>query len=684
MANTDKNITIRPRTGDNSLNPVIEFDGANGSTGAQKITLTVLPDDDGTLILAGAGGDIFEITDNGIYSAEVTGDLRVSGTIVASTGLTIGSDTIAEYVSDTVGAMISGGSQAGITVDYLDVDNTIDFNVDDFTITLTGDVAGSGTVTNLGDVSFAATIQANSVELGTDTTGNYMSNISGTANEVEVTHTPGEGSSATIGLPDSVSITSNLTLGGYLAGPTSFTIDPATVGNDTGTVIIAGNLTVNGTTTQVNSTTVNIADNNILLNSNHTGAPTANAGITVERGSLTDALLQWNESSDHWELSGPGTTTGRILTTGDEGSGNGIDADTLDGEEGTYYLDHANFTNVPDPEVTVTLTGAVTGSATATLTNLGNATVSVTTTATSDPTLTLTGDVSGSATFTDLGNATLTATVANDSHTHAFNNLTSKTGGTGDYATTGDLQSGKNSGGVAMTINDGYGDANLTFNHRNGTPEQDGNAARIEVNTDSTSGASINFEVKSNVSANSAIQTTSILNLAETNSTFYTNVLPDSTANNRNLGSSGSVWNTVYATLFNGTALEAYYADLAENYIGDKKYEPGTVVVFGGSEEVTTTDQKGNFRIAGVVSTDAAYLMNSGLEGDTVMPIALQGRVPCKVIGKVEKGDMLVTSAISGYAMVDNRPSIGTVIGKAVGTKDTSDKGIVEVVVGRV
>lgn len=683
MANTDKNITIRPRTGDNSLNPVIEFDGASGSTGAQQITLTVLPDDDGTLILAGAGGDIFEITDNGIYSAEVTGDLRVSGTIVASTGLTIGSDTIAEYVSDTVGAMISGGSQAGITVDYLDVDNTIDFNVDDFTITLTGDVAGSGTVTNLGDVSFAATIQANSVALGTDTTGNYMSGISGTTNEVEVTHTPGEGSSATVGLPNSVSITSNLTLGGYLAGPTSFTIDPATVGDDTGTVIIAGNLTVNGTTTQVNSTTVNIADNNILLNSNHTGAPTANAGITVERGSSTDALLQWNESSDHWELSGPGTTTGRILTTGDEGAGNGIDADTLDGQQGTYYLDHTNFTNVPDPAVTVTLTGAVTGTATATLTNLGNATASIATTATSDPTLTINGDVSGSATFTNLGNATLTATVANDSHTHAFDNLTGKTSATGDYATTGDLQSGKGSGGVAMTVNDGYGNANLTFNHRNGTPEQNGNAARIEVNTDSTSGASMNFEVKSNVSANSVIQTSSILNLAETNSTFYTNVLPD-VNNSKNLGASGSVWNTVYATLFNGTALEAYYADLAENYIGDKKYEPGTVVVFGGSEEVTTTDQKGNFRIAGVVSTDAAYLMNSGLEGDTVMPIALQGRVPCKVIGKVEKGDMLVTSAISGYAMVDNRPSIGTVIGKAVGTKDTSDKGIVEVVVGRV
>ena len=56
----------------------------------------------------------------------------------------------------------------------------------------------------------------------------------------------------------------------------------------------------------------------------------------------------------------------------------------------------------------------------------------------------------------------------------------------------------------------------------------------------------------------------------------------------------------------------------------------------------------------------------------------------CKVIGRVEKGDLLVTSAIAGYAIVDNDPKIGTVLGKAVSSKDTEDRGTVEVVVGRV
>jgi len=156
-------------------------------------------------------------------------------------------------------------------------------------------------------------------------------------------------------------------------------------------------------------------------------------------------------------------------------------------------------------------------------------------------------------------------------------------------------------------------------------------------------------------------------------------------ANNvRNLGSGALKWNTVYATTFDGTALTARYADLAENYTADSAYEPGTVLVFGGDTEVTVTDVKGDRRVAGVVSTNPAYLMNNALQGDNVVSVALQGRVPCKVLGKVSKGDLLVSSAIPGYAVVDNSPQIGTVIGKALENKDTDGKGVIEVVVGRV
>ena len=154
--------------------------------------------------------------------------------------------------------------------------------------------------------------------------------------------------------------------------------------------------------------------------------------------------------------------------------------------------------------------------------------------------------------------------------------------------------------------------------------------------------------------------------------------------NGVSIGASGNRYNTVWATTFNGTATEALYADLAENYLGDADYEPGTVVVFGGDAEVTVCTAKGQTSVAGVVTTNPAHLMNSALEGDHVVGLALQGRVPCKVIGTVKKGDMLVTSGVPGYAMVNNSPGVGQVLGKAVGTKDTEDRGVVEIVVGRV
>lgn len=161
-----------------------------------------------------------------------------------------------------------------------------------------------------------------------------------------------------------------------------------------------------------------------------------------------------------------------------------------------------------------------------------------------------------------------------------------------------------------------------------------------------------------------------------------TGVRPDVT-NVYNIGSSSFKYNTMYATLFSGTALEAYYADLAENYLGDAYYEPGTVLVFGGENEVSVTNLKGDHRVAGVVSTEPATLMNSQLAGEFVIPLALQGRVPCKVIGRVQKGDILVTSPIPGYACVDNNALPGRILGKALQEKTDTEKGVIEVVVGK-
>ena len=136
------------------------------------------------------------------------------------------------------------------------------------------------------------------------------------------------------------------------------------------------------------------------------------------------------------------------------------------------------------------------------------------------------------------------------------------------------------------------------------------------------------------------------------------------------------------ARKFQGTATAAQFADLAEMYASDENYEPGTVLIFGGEAEVTTTDIFCDHRVAGIVSTDPAHLMNSTQEG---VAVALRGRVPCKVEGPVQKGDLIVTSPKPGVATAIAKDSALPypicVIGKAI--QNNSDTGIklVEVVV---
>ena len=141
---------------------------------------------------------------------------------------------------------------------------------------------------------------------------------------------------------------------------------------------------------------------------------------------------------------------------------------------------------------------------------------------------------------------------------------------------------------------------------------------------------------------------------------------------------------TLSCTNYEGIASQAKYADLAEKYLADADYDIGTVLIFGGAEEVTQSTQHNDRRVAGVVSEKPAYLMNSELTGNHPVAVALQGRVPVKVVGHVEKGDMLVTSSRAGYAVVNNDPKFGTVIGKALENKTTDGDGVVEAVVGRV
>ena len=138
----------------------------------------------------------------------------------------------------------------------------------------------------------------------------------------------------------------------------------------------------------------------------------------------------------------------------------------------------------------------------------------------------------------------------------------------------------------------------------------------------------------------------------------------------------------VTATFFNGTATSAQYADLAEKYVPDAEYEPGTVIKIGGDKEITQTTSHADTEVFGVISSNPAYLMNNDL--DSGVPVALQGRVPVKVIGKVRKGERLISSDVPGVAwgVADEEVSLQAVIGRALEDKNDGDQGIVEAVIG--
>lgn len=162
-----------------------------------------------------------------------------------------------------------------------------------------------------------------------------------------------------------------------------------------------------------------------------------------------------------------------------------------------------------------------------------------------------------------------------------------------------------------------------------------------------------------------------VFNGLTTNST----IIPGANAT-VNLGSTTAWFNNIY-----GVSSQAKYADLAENYVSDGACGVADVVIFGGEEEITLTTEFADTRVAGVISTNPAYLMN----GDCYQgqPVALRGRVPCKVVGKVKKGDLLVSSTTPGHAAsVGKDKSFGpAVFAKSLNDKDSDGPGQIEAVI---
>jgi hypothetical protein len=445
-------------------------------------------------------------------------------------------------------------------------------------------------------------------------------------------------------------------------------------------LVVDGDLTVNGTQTVLNTETLTVDDNLIVLNNNEAGTPSANAGIEVERGTSTNVQLRWNESGDYWEVTRDGSTYEKIYTESEiEGFFSATDA----GGDGSFAYNGAGV---------FTYTGPSTSEVRAHFSAGTNTTYSGGQFSISDAT------IRGKFSVTDSGgdgslsysNGVFTYTGPSASEVRAH---LSASGDLSYNSGTGVISFTQRTDAQVNTLADARIQANLidedTFATNSSTraPSQQSVKAYIATQIatkDALSELSGSTDDVSEGSTNLYFTPARVVTAIADNNITTKNIVATGPTGTYNVGSSSVKFGTMYANTFSGTASSAQYADLAEMYLADAEYEEGTILVFGGEAEVTTSDVKASPSIAGVVSHNPAYLMNSELQGDHVTAVALKGRVPVKVVGAVSKGDVLVHSAKPGHAeaavnnMNVNGPSC---IGIAITKKTDEGAGTVEALV---
>ena len=461
-------------------------------------------------------------------------------------------------------------------------------------------------------------------------------------------------------------------------------------------MVLTGNLTVSGSFTTVNTETIQLADNILLLNSNEAGVPTQSGGIEIERGTDVNVQFLWDESNDRWSVGAEnlytsgtflGNLTGNVI-----GQVNGQVSDisnhnTDDVSEGAFnlYYTDARFDGRFNGKDTDDLSEGVTNLYWTPLRTRGA--------------LSGTGQISYNQTngvihfdladhsTSDLPEGTnlyytdtrtdarvdilrTDLTVSGDATVH-FDNISNVPAVTKDVLT-GD---GSNST-FNLSVTPGNADAVIVT--MNGVTQMPGSdytvsGSTITFTTTPPSGQVIlirhvGYQIVGSVADN---------DLSITGGTMSGSILVNAD-NSYDLGSSTNQWRTIY-----GHEIEATFADLAERYASDAPYAVGTVVIYGGEAEVTTTTDEMDVSVAGIISGSPALKMNAAAGNSQTHPyVALKGRVPCQVIGPVTKGDLLVTSSTPGFAKSVGKRDLGlAVLAKALETNLDEGRKMVEVAV---
>jgi len=586
--------------------------------------------------------------DNGASVTGVTGSFTIDGSAnVNNVVLTL----VDEQVQDIVGNMVANNTESGINVTYNDTSGTLNFNVEDPTITISGAVSGSAQMINLANLEITVSQQNNSVTLGTHTIGDYITSLSVGNGLIVDTDAP----------------TTNVD-----AALDGFLYEIVSLGDTNWATIDAGG----------NNAPYVVGDRFVMANAPLTG--TSGTVKAIDGGETVRYTIAHADTSS--QANGHENNTGNtvIQSVGIDGFGHvtSIASKTIDTYSGfNIFSDTNNAVTIAETNtiklvsgtnVTITQSAPVTGT---TQFSIASEDTYVSGIDFNTSTGVFTVTMNDNSTYTkNLDGRYLTGF----SETDTLQTVTSRTNGS---TTTNTITVGGNIiSSTAPTATLESTDANTNtagvMNFRTkvtGAPVGQEYETVCQIQADCTDrtytaeDAKLVFKSIVNGTLTTGLQISGV------------NVLSTS-AGNGNLGIATHRWNTVYASTFDGTATQAQYADLAEMYEADEHYTPGTVMMFGGDKEVTAAKGLATTKVIGVVSTDPAYLMNSKLENGTA--IALKGRVPCLVIGKVEKGDMLIASDIAGVAIATQEFKGGAIIGKAIEASNDTEIKVIEIAVG--
>jgi hypothetical protein len=572
--------------------------------------------------------------------AEITVD-TTNGTLRVHDGITAGGSNIAtvSYVTAQIGALSANSISSGTSsVSVITTNGNIRSNVAGSTVQTisAGLVAITGDLSVTGNATLSGNILGDRIQNGTTTidiqtpSGNANITVGATSN-VAVFSTAGANITGTLGVTGNITGSFILGNGSQLTG-----IDATSIQSGTSNVRVVssgGNVTtsVGGTANVVVITTTGA---NIAGTLNATGnANVGNIGATnITGGNLTingNAVITGNLRVDGTEtifnvqtlsVNDKDIIVANNVTGGANVNGAGLQAGNP--AVATWFFNNATTSWQSNIAITPTANGTL---------SLGGA-----------------SNYWGSAFVT-----TITATGnANVGNIGATNVVATNLTGTLQTAAQTNITSVGTLGSLAVTGNISGANLNFTGNLVD--------TSALEIITGSNGNITLSPNGSGLIVANKDIRNGQANGVG-------------------NIGTVGGFFNTIFAK-----ATSAQYADLAEMYVADADYPPGTVVEFGGEQEITISSSSHSTAVAGIVSTNPSYLMNSTQQGEHVLPIALTGRVPCRVQGPVRKGDVLVASSTPGVAQrIGMNWQPGCVVGKSMAVINTAEIQTIEVAVGR-